>query len=284
MYNLDGKIKHYNLNLNYFKTSNEVSETNYYVQQQLNYFISTYSSIVDTHVFILEYHDDIISATCYRMLKAFSGALGFKLLLCGRRRKTKSWVDKKQKSISWWRAKRLLKKDKAVFISAFNPLYKVNNSKEIFNSFDTNEWRPLEKFTPSQLGLIRIFYHIGYLKDDILESDVSQVFDARCRDANLEQYDFIEGFDTFPDNEVYYINITNDLERNQKVLNRMEDKEGLFFYHHKQNLSDKTIQQLKDFSYFIKNSSNAYGYNNDIDRKTIKDIAYRLNATIKEED
>ena len=283
MYNLDGKIKHYNLNLNYFKTKNEIAETNYYIQQQLNYFINNYSSMVDTHTFILEYHDDIISAICYRMLNAFSGALGFKLLLCGRRRKTKEWINKKTKTISWWRAKRMLKKDKAVLISAFNPLYKVNNSKEIFNSFETNQWNLVEKFTPAQLGLARIFYHIGYLKDDILESEASAKFDEACREGDLSGYDFIEGLSTFMNKNVYYIKLTNDLKKNEEVLNKLEEENGLFFYYYDEELKSTSLEQVQTFGYFIQKSSNAYGYNNIIDRETINEIVNQLNGTLWEE-
>jgi len=113
---LEAKLEHHNLNLFYPIGYGNEAETNMRIEQKISEFLNRYGKYAETHTFVLEYHDDIISAMCYRMLKVISAmSTPINLVIYGKRRKTKDIV-KGVKRIGNYRLKKLMKQEKAIYI------------------------------------------------------------------------------------------------------------------------------------------------------------------------
>lgn len=280
---LDMKIKQYNLNLDYPYVDNVLVQTNNLINSIVNEFLNCYIDNKKINTFIIEYQDDLISIICYRMLKSLLNVANFNLLICGKHHKTKKLLDKKQKFISKHKMKKLHDKNNALIISVFNPLYNVVESQKNFDNF-LNKWQPMKSFTPIEIEQAQIFYHIGYIKNDIYNDDRVKSFS----DWTLAQdKDKFFGYDptfvssNYNNDKIHLIKLTNNLENNSKVLNEVEKEDGLFFYSLNVEPDHKEIvkQQLSEFAYYLKNKSNAYGHFNGDDVDIIS-IASALNVDI----
>ena len=221
----EAKLKHYNLNLFYPREKDNISaETNLLIQHLFNHFSNL---IKNYQYFILEYHDDIISSICYRLLKAFSVYNEINIFIYGKKKKTKKFLAKKQKRISFYKVKKLLKNKKTLYISPFNPLYEVTKSKEKFKHFDTDIWYPMKQFTYDNLLIAREFYHIGYLKNDLIENELCKDFNNWCTNQKnfyteswVDYSELVPAQDNF-NNLIYFLELCDDLEKNNKLLQKM---------------------------------------------------------------
>lgn len=215
------------------------------------------------------------------MLKAFSSICDINLVLYGKCSKTKKYLVKKQKFISHHKAIKLMNKGKAIYISAFNPLYQVVKSDKIFNHFDSNEWQPLKSFTFSNLIAARLFYHIGYIKNDLIEDKRCYLFDNWCnQNDEAAAPDFIK---TEYNNDIHLIELTENLKFNEKILQEVQDIDGIFIYKintTNEQKREEIKQQLISFSFYLKNNSNTYGYYNDAEIIDINSFANYLNCNI----
>lgn len=269
----DAKIKHYNLNLFYSRGVSPTAETNLLIQKIINNFINQCkTTFASKKIFILEYQDDLISLINYRMLYVCASIVDMKILLLGKHKKTKKQLVKKQKFVSTWKAKRLIKKGKAVYISAFNPLYKVVPNDKIFNILGA-DMTPLESFTYENLCEARLFYHIGYVKNDILDTKEAERFNEWCNNQNGTKentwilraalLNFIDII--YKEKDIHLIKLSDDLKLNEEILQSVQDLNGIFIYdiNNSGKITDEIKQQLISFSYYLKNSSNTYGYLND---------------------
>lgn len=282
---LEAKLEHHNLNLFYPIGYGNEAETNMRIEQKISEFLNRYGKYAETHTFVLEYHDDIISAMCYRMLKVISAmSTPINLVIYGKRRKTKDIV-KGVKRIGNYRLKKLMKQEKAIYISPFNPLYKVTDSKDIFRDFPNVTWYPMKEFTPYQLKAIRLFYHLGYIKNDIIENDTiinNLQHWCECSYA-MENHAWENMSFHFNDNiiepyegEIIVLFLTSSIEKNTILLREVEKTDSIVLYKFPDNIDDEThnkiITQLRQYSIFIKSHSNAYGYLNEVDKGiTIED-------------
>lgn len=266
---LNQKLRHHNLNLYYPCGFSVEAETNCRIEQTISYFLNNYGKLAETHTFVLEYHDDVISAVCYRLLKVISAVLPNELniVLYGRRRKTKEMV-KGAKKISKFKLKRL--KD-YVYVSPFNPLYKVAGIDDIFKKLPTGIplWFPMESFTPEQLKVLRLFYHVDYISNDIIEDkELTEQFDRWCCGAITSWLDNDFKFndnliDEYTETDIKIIYLTSDLEKNELLLREIEDTDSIVLYHFPDDINSKEhqmiIDQLKQYALFIKRHSNAIG-------------------------
>lgn len=217
------------------------------------------------------------------MLKSLLNITDFNLLICGKHRKTKKYLDKKQKFISKRKMKKLQENGDVLNISVFNPLYNVVESDKIFNDFP-NTWEPMRKFTPDEIKQAQVFYHIGYIKNDIIDDKRTELFSEwircsdRCKPFDYNPYFVSNDYDY---DKIHVIRLTDNVEHNGQVLNEVEYEEGIFIYeiindneHHDFSIE----QQLREFAYYLKNKSNTYGYlNRNIDPVS---IAVALNVEI----
>lgn len=275
---LTAKVQHYNLNMFYPCGFEAEVECNWRIEQIINNFLQLYKNELETHTFILEYYDDTISMICYRMLKAISAISPINLIIYGKCKKTKKMIPKDQKKIGSFRLNRKLKKDNnIIFISPFNPLYKVAQHKVIFNKFNYPMWEPLSSFTPEQLKTLRIFYHIDYIKDDIIDDKlIAKNFQSWCennltginKNAWLDiklPFDDDKEINFYKSDKITVLKLTSSIEDNKILLREVENDDSILLYDVPPldtREYKEVMEQLKQFALFLKNHSNNFGYYN----------------------
>lgn len=296
MTTLNAKIKHFNLNLYYPISTNAVAETNWIIQQTLNNFLDKYGKYESTHTFILEYQDDILSVICYRMLQSLTSVSNIRVNLFGKHKITKKYV-KDAKFISKWKLNRLLKRENIIYISTFNPLYQVVKTDKIFKSFNMDNvimTELINKFCYSHLLTAREFYHIGYIKNDLIEDSRCADFENWCCAGAAENQRFnpkvwqdyelnFVGAD-YDNDKIYVIKLTSDLKQNNIILQRMENEDAMFFYDietDKLSLQHQILSQIAQFSLYSQRHSNAPNYYNiNLPDNEIQNISKQLGAEI----
>lgn len=66
-----------------------------------------------------------------------------------------------------------MNKENILFISSFNPIYKVMNIDKKYNKIDNiNTFYIIDKFTPYEIKQAQIFYHIDYIKKDSIQKNL----------------------------------------------------------------------------------------------------------------
>jgi len=280
---LTQKIKHYNLNMFYSCGYGYEAETNWRIQQVMNDFVQTYKDKFETHTFILDYKDDIISMIAYKLLKAISGVNPFNLVLYGKKKKTKEMLSDEQKIVGEFGLRKLAKKGNLVFISAFNPLYQVVNKVEIFKHFDLDfkcwfnvgsqsfeTYNIVERFLPAHLRLMRVFYHVGFIKGDFFddkqyEEDIIH-FQDWCDNALIGDdherawlnYDYPWISDKYDKDYIKVVHLTGEIENDKLLLQSVENEDCIVNYsiplYGKE--FNETYELLKQYSLYIKNCSN----------------------------
>lgn len=283
-YVIKTKIKHHNLNMFYSCGYGYEFETNWRIQQVMNDFINTYKDKLETHTFILDYKDDVMSLIAFKLLKAINGVSPFNLVLYGKKKKTKEMLPKEQKVIGEFGLKRLAKQGNIVIISAFNPLYQVVDKAEIFKHFDMDfkcwfnikdqtfeTFNVIDKFTPAQLRLMRVFYHVGYIDGDFFDDkEFEQTiinFQDWCDNKTTENgcawsdmdYSFIS--DKYRQDYIKLLYLTDNLEDDKILLQSVENEDCIVLYHisyiGNKEIEKQLEQMLKEYSLFISSHTNA---------------------------
>lgn len=260
-------IELYNANLSYkpiyMMSSKFLTEdyVNWIINKTMNSFIKKYENASDK-LFILDYKDDLISVICYRMLKNLQSVSPFKfnIAIMGKTHKTKQFLQK-EKKVYKWRLKKYLKSNSCVIIQGFNPLYKVLNTNIVFNDFDCSIWRPVENYAPFVFETAQVFYHIDYIPHDIIfgpdNYEGMMSFSKWCRGIENFYYPCFEDYEKIY--QIAMVKLTNNLDKDMKLLNEVEDFDGIIFYYY-----DGEMPALlkSEYNLFLKNSCNMPGYNN----------------------
>lgn len=230
MMNVDNNILHkiiYNyLNLDYPNGLISYSDqTNKTICKVMNDFINTYKNDFDSKSFILIYQDDIYSLITYNILKNIQGIYNFNLKVFGKRKKTKKYV-KKNNFINKFKIKKI-KQDDIIYISCFNPIYKVKNKKNVFKELRTNNYYNLiDKFTPLQFQIISEFYAI---KDEKLLQEFKQDYFLDFKWFTLHEGTFQNNFDTDIFNNEYFDNIfKNEFNKTNIYIIKLNGNENDF--------------------------------------------------------
>ena len=211
------------------------TQTNLLINKIMNDFISyiegSYNKLQKT-TFIYEYNDDLPSLIGYKILLNIQTIkTDFEFMLYGKAKKTKKYLVEKQKFCSKWKLKRIIN---PFVISGFNPIYKVVDKEYCSNKMIIPRYNLIEQFTPQELYTAQLFYHIGYIKNDIF-----------CR----KEYRHIEEFKRWcaggPKEHTlipYYIRplISNELitaawfnddnEKNNELMQKIQDSDNMVFY------------------------------------------------------
>lgn len=258
------KMLHFKLNM-YYPINNIEAETNFYLEKVINDFIIKYQNSTNK-IFILEYKDDIISLINYKILQVISAIMPIDIKLLGKIKNTKKFFKKSK--IKCIPERKFIKyiSDDMIFLSGFNPIYKVIKPNIDFKQLD-NSYNLIEKFTPMQLATIAKFYNIDYNNFDIVCA-YAQQFNLWCNDCTAWNdteilkyfYNDISFIENFP--KLSIVNLTSNINDNMILLNQIENTNNLVLYNFPDDNKDQVIEQLKQFSFFINNNSNAYVYYN----------------------
>lgn len=253
------QFQRYSLNMFYpLKDMSNENTTNYYISSVMNEFKRKFQT-KRNKIFILDYKDDLLSVITYRILKNLqSCGVKFQLVLTGKISNTKKYLAKERR-ISLRRATKFVKKNWAIIVRPNNPIYKVSNSTIGFKDFGCETYEPIAKFTPQQLGMIQVFYNIGYIQEDPIQIDR----ELKDKNSKVKKFNDLCYLSIDKDNILDYIatkdlksvdigfaELGEDRETNEKILNYIEDFDGVVFY------NSKVSKVPSDFTFFVQNKAN----------------------------
>lgn len=155
------KIIYNSLNLDYpNKIIDYENQTNKTVCKIMNNFIDTYKDYFNDKIFVLISQDDIYSLIAYNILKNIQGTYTFNLKILGKRKNLKKYIPKKE-FISKIKINSKKIKQDIIFISSFNPIYKVENSSKVYKNLNSDSsFKIIDIFTPMQFYILSSFYSI----------------------------------------------------------------------------------------------------------------------------
>ena len=256
-------IQQYNLNIDMLKISDDVDvKTNQIINKTLNYYSS---KIKNNNIVIFHQQDDTISMICYTLLKILQNQIHFTLYLYGKHKNTKDmYHEDKKKFICKWKAKKLLKLENTILITPYNPIYKVIEEEKIFNYFNSNNTINLiEKFNYPELITAQIFYHISYIKNDLLqyknlERDNKTLYKALIDTPylNCNNYEILSWVDKrYKGKNIYCLWLTGDFKKDNELINLVEKTNDLIFYFYDKNNKRPEILD-SGFEYWLNKSIN----------------------------
>lgn len=256
-------IQQYNLNIDMLKISDDVDlKTNQIINKTLNYYSS---KIKNNNIVIFHQKDDTISMICYTLLKILQNQIHFTLYLYGKHKNTKDmYREDKNKFICKWKAKKLLKLENTILITPYNPIYKVVGEEKIFNYFNSNNTINLiEKFNYPELITAQIFYHISYIKNDLLqyknlERDNKILYKALIDTPylNCNNCEILSQVDKrYKGKNIYCLWLTGDFKKDNELINLVEKTNDLIFYFYDKNNKRPEILD-SGFEYWLNKSIN----------------------------
>lgn len=296
--NISYKIIYNYLNLDYPNGLISYSDqTNKTICKIMNDFINIYKNDFNFKTFILVSQDDIYSLIAYNILKNIQGMYKFNLKIIGKRKNTKEFI-KKNNFINKFKLKKI-KQDNIIYISCFNPIYKVKNNKNTFKELRANNYyNIIDKFTPLQFQIISEFYAI---KNEKLLQEFKQNYFLDFKWFTLHDGTFENnaGIDIF-NNEYFYDIIKNKFNQINTYIIKLNGNEndfilfdsliktdGIFLYF----FDNKNIDFLKEnLNFYIspKNAIKNYNSNNYLLAKSFHkfnmNITYLGNWTEEEKD
>ena len=166
----------YDFDMDYsmFESTN-TTEVNQKITQIMNNFIAQYNKYFEDYTFILEYEDNIAGILSYIILKNLRSIYSFNLkIVSDKIKETKKYIIKKDK-ISLKKANKI---NKTIWFNCFNPLFYVENDKQIFNKLSKDN-SLISKFTPITLKILAEFYNIE-------EKFINQIYGGKS--LNFEDF------------------------------------------------------------------------------------------------
>lgn len=270
---------YHGLNLDCPKQNNYVNQTNTTVSEIMNDFIIKYKNDFKNKNFILFYNDDIYSLIAYQMLKNIQGIFPFTLKIYGKRKKTKKFISKKD-FLTFFSKKSNIKN--AIYISCFNPIYKVKNSNISFKELSNNNcYSIINKFTPKQFRILSFFYNIDNAEllreltmPEILDFDVLVTHGIANFNLEKEEQKYLKYHDFYNEiiNKITEIDLIkfegnkNDFTIFDKILKNCETKMCYYFYNEEkyQFLIENLNPYINSVNAINKNNSNINIKLNDI--------------------
>ena len=281
MNEIDAKLLHFALNLNYQqKNITTENQTNQLINFIMNDFVKQYKDYFNSKYVVLEFQEDDLSLIAYNILKAIQAIFPFQLLIYNKNKKLKTFLKNekkkkaKEKRIYNFALQRLLKKDKIIFVSCYNPIYQVAKIEKTFKEFNCPYYRILEKFTPEELKIGFEFYNIpipdshfiynrkvsGF--SDFCDGQLNNSFDYRSLSRRAQAIE-----------KIYIVKLTGNNEEDNELLNEVVDENYPVFY------ANETPILESGFQYYLKNKSNICGYWNK-NPEVAKEIQKHFNCQI----
>lgn len=255
---IKNKLIHYNLNLDYSLNFLSIEQqTNMLINKVINDFINKYEKDFNKKIFVFEFNDDLISTIGYKILIAISAIKPeFNFTIYGKAKKAKKQINyKKEKFIS----KRKLKKNKdnIIFISSFNPIYKVANLNRSSIDFIIPNFYLFNQFTYQEILMAQQFYGIGYIKDHELNPKFNNSIEEFNNWINNPKNQInIEDYCAAPQKiTLIWIEDNGYEENNIKIMQEVEQSDNLIFYYYDQ-VEIPNILQDRNFIVLLKKTTN----------------------------
>ena len=262
MNEIDAKLLHFALNLNYRQKNITIeNQTNQLINFIINDFVKQYKDYFNSKYVVLEFQEDDLSLIAYNILKAIQAVFPFQLLIYNKNKKLKAYLKnekkkkKKEKRIGNFALQRLLKKDKIIFISCYNPIYQVAKIEKTFKEFNCPYYKILEKFTPDDLKISFEFYNIPIPDSHFIYNRKSNGFADFCNGQLNDNFDYrVLSRHAQSIEKIYIVKLTEDNEKDSELLNEVVDENYPVFY------ANETPILESEFQYYLKNKSNICGY------------------------
>lgn len=243
--NVFNKIIYNYLNLDYSNNLIDYeNQTNQTVCKIMNNFIDTYKNNFNNKTFILMYQDDIYSLIAYNILKNIQGVYHFNLKIYGKRKNTKQYI-KKNEFVNFLKFKRI-KQENIIYISCFNPIYKVKNSPILFKELSYNDcYKIINKFTPYQFEILSKFYSI---KKEILLDEFKLNFFIQFKQFTSDIQSFLDEKPDIFKNKYFSDMVEYELKNSKFYLIKLNGNESDF------ELFDRLIKLNEVCFYFYDNN------------------------------
>lgn len=248
----------------------------------MNDFAKQYEKDLDRKFIILEFQNDTISLIAYNILKNLQSILNFNLLIYGKKKVLKKYfktqeTKRKEKFIFKRTLYKLIKKDKGILVTVYHPIYKVVNSNKTFNNF-IPRYNIMEKFTIEEIKKAIEFYNIPEI-NGISNKDFEDI-DNLCKgkESNIEK---LFSYFSVPIPDITIVKLTGDLEKDNNLLNVIENSDDLVFYHLEKDIDNYPILK-SDFQFYLKNKGNIprAAYLNINTKEIVKYLTHKLTKKI----
>ena len=277
---LMNKLLRFELNLDYPMDNYSIEDqTNLLINKKINEFISIYAKDFNSKVFVYNYNDDIISLIGYEILLSIKSLYpNFKFYLYGKKRKTKKYLENKQKFISLRKIHKICCKgeNNIIAINSYNSIYKVINYNKLSKVFV--DYELMEQFTPKEIFIAQTFYHIGYIKKDLIQNNNKDIIAFQNwiefrGDIDLEKFDIRNLREKV---KVLLMKCGDSDEEIGKKMMEVDNSEDVILYFH--NGKDLIIND-KAYNFILKktdNRLNEWNNNNEELLNEFKEEGYTI--------
>lgn len=239
---------YYSLNLDFPQHLDLQNQTNNLINFIMNDFVIKFEESFKNKYVVYEYQDDLYSIVGYHILKHIQAIVPFNLLIINK----KLFYNYKLKE-TFINEKKLNKlKDKIIFVSAYNPIYKVFNNKKIFRKFD-KQYNIIEHLTLEEVKMISLFYKINIHKTDrkLLQDESLIQFNNFCN-GTVDSIDKI-GVPPRDVNLILVVRLSGNFEQDKEKLDKVVNTDGLIFY----EVENEDCETFKSgFEFYLKNKAN----------------------------
>ena len=269
IYTINSKLLHYDINCDYHIPYEEKDlQTNTLISKTLNDFLIKYNTLFNTHTFILNNNDDLLSLINYVILCRIRGLTDFNFKILNKPKRLKHFFGKQEHYIS----SKFLKKNSCVIISSDNPIYKVDTDIEKSNTKLNYETISLfsNEPTPDEIFIMSLYFQLGLTNTAINPNNVKLIgFNTWC-DTPFELMYPPQFINYLPKEKplISCIWITGDNEKDSISLQQVEQENTIAFYFY----ADDEIPSIlldKTFNFLLKRKTNIpceeYGNLNNIE-------------------
>lgn len=245
---IERKMLYHSLNLDFPQHLELKTQTNNLINFIMNDFLIYNEKYFKDNYIIYEYQDDIYSIVGYYILKHIQSLVPFNLIIYGK--KFFNHYKFKEQFINEKKLEKL--KDKMIFISAYNPIYKVLKNKKVFKKFD-RQYNIVEHFTPEEIIMSAIFYGIKINEADqkLFKDKAFQQF----RSFSNGLIDSIDKINLPPRelNRIIVVRLSGNFQEDKDKLDRIINTNDLIFY----EVEDPKCETIKSgFEFYLKNKAN----------------------------
>lgn len=249
------KLIHYKLNMDYKRTDVPIdSQTNQLITFIMNDFTVKYEEQFSSKYVVLDFTGDSYSMLAYTILKNIQACIPFNLLIYGKKRALKAFIQKKAKKERFINKRtfdKLCSLDKVITVSCYNPIYQVNDNTSVFKILNRDNYNIIEAFTPQELEMAYLFYNIPTTTDSKL--DLQALANGFYEDVG-EDTKFTNMIDEDYVIPITVVKLTTDNQKNNELLNST-DEDSMIFYYCELNESRYDIL-FGPYQFFLKNKSN----------------------------
>lgn len=254
MYNIDNKLLHYMLNCDYTIPYLSIdSQANTLISKTLNEFMNKYNSMFNTHQFILENNDDLITLINYIILCQIRNLTDFNFKILYKPKRLKNHFNKQERFVN---SKYLQKNKNCILVTSNNPIYKVENQLEKSKDSISNKIQLFtNEPTPSEIFIMQIYYCLGLTNTAISPNNQNLIGLQAWQDNPFNHIVPPNLMTNLEHPIISYVFITENDKQDVASLQEIEQADTIAMYY----FEGETIPPIlmdKNFSFLVKRKTN----------------------------